>query len=162
LRGLKVSLPKDLEMKIYLGADHGGYFLKEKIARWLLDWGYTFSDMGAENLDLTDDYPLYAERVAPMVARDDNALGILLCRSGVGVDIAANKFDGVRSGVGLSAKQVKAAREDDDINILVIASDYTPEAEAKEMVKTFLETKYKKVQKHERRLRDIEKIEANN
>jgi ribose 5-phosphate isomerase B len=149
-------------MKIYLGADHGGYFLKEKITRWLLEWGYTFSDMGAESLDLKDDYPLYAERVAPMVATDETALGILLCRSGVGVDIAANKFDGIRAGVGLSKEQVKAAKEDDDINILVIASDYTPESEAKEMVKTFLETKYQKIKKHERRLEDIQKIEANN
>jgi len=149
-------------MKIYLGADHGGYFLKEKISRWLLSWGYSFSDMGAESLDLTDDYPLYAERVASMVAKDKKALGILLCRSGVGVDIVANKFDGVRSGVGLSAEQVKSAKEDDDINILVIASDYTAEAEAREMAKTFLETKYKKIQRHERRLEDIKKIEANN
>lgn len=149
-------------MKIYIGADHRGYFLKEKIARWLLDWKYKYRDMGAENLDLGDDYTIYAERVASMVTGEKGSRGILLCGSGVGVEIVANKFDGIRAGIGLSAEQVKKAREDDDINILVIASDYTPEAEAKEMVRVFMETKYDKLARHERRIEDIKKLEKNN
>ena len=148
--------------KIYLGADHRGYFLKEKITRWLLEWGYKYSDMGAESLDLNDDYTKYATEVASMVKDTLFTCGILLCGSGVGVDIMANKFDGIRAGIGLSADQVKAAREDDDINILVIAADYTSEAEAREMVKTFLETKFDKKARHKRRIEDISKIEANN
>jgi RpiB/LacA/LacB family sugar-phosphate isomerase len=149
-------------MKVYIGGDHRGYFLKEKIARWLLEWEYKYSDMGADSLKLGDDYTVYAERVASIVASENGSRGILLCGSGVGVDIIANKFDGVRSGIGLSKEQVVAAREDDDINILVIASEYTPEAEAKEMVKAFLETKYEKVARHERRIEDIKRVEENN
>ncbi len=92
-------------MKIYLGADHRGYQLKEKIAKWLFEWKYDFSDMGAEHLDPEDDYPVYAEKVASIVANEEESRGILLCGSGVGVDVAANKFDGVRASIGKSQKK---------------------------------------------------------
>lgn len=149
-------------MKIYLGADHRGYVLKEKVARWLFEWKYEFQDLGAENLDLNDDYTKYAEEVASLVASNKQSLGILLCGSGVGVDVVANKFDGVRSSIGKNTAQVTAGRNDDDMNILVLAADYTNETEAKEMLKAFLETKFDGKARHERRLDEIEKIEANN
>ena len=149
-------------MKIYLGADHRGYELKEKIARWLFEWKYDFLDVGAQNLDLTDDYTKYAGEAASLVAGNKDSKGIILCGSGVGAVIVANKFDGVRAAIGKSAAQVKAGRNDDDMNILVIAADYTDEYEAKEMVKAFLETKFDEKSRHIRRLKDIEKIEANN
>ena len=88
--------------------------------------------------------------------------GILLCGSGVGVDVVANKFDGVRASIGKSAEQVKAGRNDDDMNVLVIAADFTKEEEAKKMVKTFLETKFSGKSRFKKRLEDIKKIEANN
>jgi ribose 5-phosphate isomerase B len=149
-------------MKIYLGADHGGYPLKEKVSRWLFAWGYTFTDLGAEKLDPHDDYTVYAQKVASLVGKEEGAKGILLCRSGVGVDVVANKFDGVRASVGKNKEQVEAGRNDDDMNILVLAADYTKEAEAKEMLKAFLETKFSGKARFEKRLDDIEKIEANN
>jgi len=149
-------------MKIYLGADHRGYHLKEKIAKWLFENKYKFSDMGADYLDKEDDYTVYAERVASMVADNEGSKGILLCGSGVGVDVAANKFDRVRASIGKSAKQVKAGRNDDDMNVLVIASDFTKEKEATEMVKTFLETKFDRLSRHKRRIEDIKRIEENN
>ncbi|OGM76508.1 hypothetical protein A2210_00825 [Candidatus Woesebacteria bacterium RIFOXYA1_FULL_40_18] len=154
-------------MKIFLGADHRGYELKEKVARWLFDAKYEFEDMGADHLDPEDDYTVYAEKVASMVSRSAFAKasadkGILLCGSGVGVDVATNKFDGVRAGIGKSPQQVKAGRNDDDMNILVIAADFTKEAEAKEMVKAFLETKFSGKSRFKRRIEDIKKIEANN
>lgn len=146
-------------MKLFIGADHRGFSLKEKAKSWLAE--HDVEDMGAYTLDPKDDYTLYAEKVASMVA-DNNGRGILMCGSGVGVDVAANKFDGVRASIGKSPAQVKAGRADDDMNILVIAADYTKENEAKEMIKAFLETKFSGKARHKRRLKDIEKIEANN
>ncbi|MFI5241005.1 MAG: RpiB/LacA/LacB family sugar-phosphate isomerase [Microgenomates group bacterium] len=147
---------------IFIGADHRGFELKEKVAEWLFEWEYEFTDLGAETLDPKDDYTLYAERVASMVGNKPESLGVLLCGSGVGIEVAANKFDGVRASVGKNPDQVKAGRNDDNMNILVIATDFTKENEAKEMLKTFLETKFSGKARHERRLQEIEKIEANN
>lgn len=154
-------------MKIYLGSDHRGYFLKEKIAKWLFEWKYDFFDVGAQSLDLSDDYTKYASEVASLVARSHFAKasrdkGIVLCGSGVGVDVTTNKFDGIRASIGICVKQIKAGRNDDDMNILVIAADYTDEYEAKDMVKAFLETKFGGKERYKRRLKEIEKIEANN
>lgn len=147
---------------IYLGADHRGYELKEKIARWLFEWGYDFLDVGAQSLDPTDDYTKYAGETASLVSGNKNSKGIVLCGSGVGAVVVANKFDGVRAGIGISAAQVKAGRNDDDMNILVLAADYTKEEDAKEMLKSFLETDFAGEERHKRRLQDIQKIEANN
>lgn len=147
---------------IYIGADHRGYELKEKIASWLFEWEKPFADLGADYFDSADDYPLFAQRVASLVANESDSLGILLCGSGVGVDVAANKFDGIRSSIGVSADQVKAGRSDDGMNILVIAADFTNEESAREMVKVFLETKFSGETRHKRRIEDIKKIEQNN
>lgn len=149
-------------MKIYLGADHRGYLLKEKIARFLFEKGYSFEDMGALSLDPDDDYPLYAEKVASMIASSTKDMGILVCGSGVGVLIVANKFDGVRAGLGINKEQVVAARNDDDINVLALASDFTDEKQALEMVSAFLETPFSGKAKHKKRIEDISRIEANN
>jgi ribose 5-phosphate isomerase B len=146
-------------MKVYIGADHRGYDLKEKIKKYLSN--YELEDMGAYELNPNDDYTLFAEKVASMVA-DTDAMGILMCGSGVGVDIVANKFDGVRSSIGKSPEQVEAGREDDDMNILVIAADFTKEKEARDMIEMFLKTKFSGKARYKKRLRDIEKIEANN
>lgn len=147
---------------IYLGADHRGFALKEKIARWLFGLKKDFQDLGASNLDPADDYTKYAQEVASLVAKNQNSRGVLLCGSGVGVEVVANKFDGVRAAIGKSALQVKSGRSDDDMNILVIASDYTEEREAKAMLIAFLETKFDTKKRHEKRLNEIEKLEANN
>jgi ribose 5-phosphate isomerase B len=149
-------------MKIYIGADHRGYELKEKIARWLYEMKYEFVDIGASSLDPTDDYTKYAEEVALLVRDNPNGRGVLLCGSGVGVEVMANKFDGVRAAIGKDVFQIEAGRNDDDMNILVIAADYTEEKEAKAMLIAFLETKFSGKDRYERRLEEIEKIEANN
>ena len=149
-------------MKIFIGADHRGYELKEKIARWLFEMEHVYQDMGAQNLDPKDDYTKYAQEVASLVADNPGSRGILLCGSGVGVEVVANKFDGVRAAIGKDILQIEAGRIDDDMNVLVIAADYTTEKEAKAMLIAFLETKYDDSSRHERRLAEIEKIEANN
>lgn len=161
-------------MKIYIGADHRGYKLKETIFQFLVDSGYEVEDYGAYEHDKTDDYTVFAEKVASVVGehyvdrgreehrRHGDVRGILLCGSGVGVDIIANKFDGVRASVGKEARQVKAGRKDDDMNVLVIAADFTKESEAKKMVKVFLETKFDGKERHRGRLEEIKRIETNN
>ena len=149
-------------MKIYIGADHKGFTLKEKIAKWLFEMERAYQDLGANVLDPNDDYPKFAEEVASLVAKNEGSRGILLCGSGVGVEVVANKFDGIRAAIGKSVLQIEAGRQDDDMNLLVIAADYTTEKETKAMLIAFLETKYVDSARHERRLGEIEKIEANN
>lgn len=149
-------------MKIFIGSDHRGYELKEKITRWLFEMDHAFQDLGALSLDPNDDYTKYAEEVASLVAKNEGSRGILLCGSGVGVDVMANKFDGIRSSIGKNVLQIEAGRNDDDMNVLVIAADYTTEKEAKAMLIAFLETKFSGKARFERRLEEIEKIEANN
>lgn len=149
-------------MKIFLGADHRGYELKEKIAKWLFEMEYPYQDLGASHLNPGDDFTKYAEDVASLVAKTNGARGVLLCGSGVGVDVLANKFDGIRSSIGKNVFQVEAGRKDDDMNILVIAADFTEEKEAKAMLIAFLETKFSGKARYERRLQEIKEIEANN
>ena len=149
-------------MKVYVGADHRGFHLKEKIVKWLFEKGYRFVDVGAVNLDIKDDYTKYASLVASLVAKEKGSKGILLCGSGVGVDVMANKFDGIRSSIGKSEAQVKAGRCDDNMNVLVIAADFTKEDEAKGLTKAFLNTAFDEKARHKRRLLEIEKIEDNN
>ncbi len=149
-------------MKVYLGADHRGFELKEKVRAWLEKHDYPHEDMGAYELNEKDDYTLYAEKVALVVANEKDARGILMCGSGVGVDIAANKFDGVRASIGKEPDQVKAGRNDDDMNVLVIAADFTSDEMAKEMVKVFLESEFSGKVRYVRRLEEIKRIEENN
>ena len=147
---------------IFIGADHRGYELKEKIAKWLFEMKREFQDLGAESLNMHDDYTKYAEDVASLVAKTEGSRGILLCGSGVGVEVVANKFDGIRAGIGESVLQVEAGRNDDDMNVLVIATDFTSEKDAKAMLIAFLETKFSGKARYERRLEEIKEIEANN
>jgi ribose 5-phosphate isomerase B len=163
MQNLKFKVQNDkAKSKIYIGADHRGFTLKEKIKSWISELGYESDDMGAYELDPIDDYTLYAQKVASSVVKFKDAKGILLCGSGVGVDIVANKFDGVRASIGKTVEQIKAGRNDDDMNVLVIATDFTIDDEAKEMIKVFLETKFDQEERHKRRLEVIKKIEKNN
>ena len=147
---------------IYLGSDHRGFELKEALRAWLVSEDYQVEDLGALVYDANDDYPDYALKVAQKVAVDPNGRGILLCGSGVGVDIVANKVDGVRSGIGLNDDQATAARRDDNINVLVIATDYISEENAKKMIKVFLTTEFSGEQRFTDRLQKVEAIEKKN
>lgn len=151
-------------MRVYIGADHRGFKLKEELKIWFMESGIAFTDVGADSYDSQDDYPVYAEKVAHSVSSDfgigkTDARGILICGSGVGVDIVANKFRHIRSGLAVNVSQIKKARMDDDINILAIPADYVNEEKTKEMVKVFLEIAFSKEDKRIRRLNEIEKIE---
>src|SRR6185295_9914545 len=112
-------------MKIYIGADHGGFKLKEEIKEWLKEWQFEFLDMGAKNYTPEDDYPDYAWPVGVKVGSEPKALGILACRSGQGECIVANKAKGARAALAWNEKVAEAARNDDDANIVCLAADYT-------------------------------------
>jgi len=149
-------------MKIFIGADHRGFELKEKIKTWLSDWGVQFEDLGAASYNQTDDFPDFAASVARKVAADAESKGVLLCGSDVGVTIAANKIKGIRAGGATIPEQIKAAVYDDNINILTLGADYLNEDQAKEIVKIFLDTKFSMGDRFIRRLDKIAKLETNN
>lgn len=146
-------------MVVYIGADHRGFELKEKIKKWLAENQVAEQDLGALTYDQADDYPDYASEVAKKVAEDRNSRGIVICGSGVGVDIAANKIKGIRCGFGHSAKQIESARSHDDINVLAIPSDYLGENDVREIVKAFLNTEYISEERHQRRIDKIAGLE---
>lgn len=151
-----------MKKNIYVGSDHRGFLLKEKIKKYLFEKNISFFDVGASFLDPKDSYVKYAAEVASLVRDKKESKGIILCGSGVGVDIVANKFDGIRAGFAKSVGQIKKAREDDDINILVIAADFTAEEEAFNIVETFLKTEFLEKTHHKKRVEEISKLEANN
>lgn len=147
-------------MKVFLGADHRGFARKEALKPWLASRGYEVVDCGNAVLDRADDYPDFSFAVADAVIQDPSARGIVLCGSGVGVTIAANKVRGARCCSGISVAEVKRGREDDDLNILAISADYTPERRAKEMIEAFLTTLFIGDDRHRRRLGKIAAREA--
>jgi RpiB/LacA/LacB family sugar-phosphate isomerase len=148
---------------IYLGADHRGFQLKENLKPYLKKLGYQFEDLGNHKFDPNDNYSEFALKVAEKVAQNpDKDRGILFCASGVGVDIVANKVDGVRSSLVFNEKGARASRNDDDANVLSIAAEYLKFSLVKKIVKIWLETPYIKREKYERRLNDIEQIERTN
>lgn len=144
---------------IFLGADHRGFNLKEKIKQWLRDRGEDFIDCGSEGYDRDDDYPDIGFKVAEKVVAE-NGKGILVCGSGVGVCIAANKVKGVRAGLCLLAKQARAGRNDDDMNVLCLNADMVPEEDNLEIIETFLETVFGSEEKYIRRINKIKKYES--
>lgn len=144
---------------IYLGADHGGYKYKELLKKHLHVQGYQVTDVGAHFEEPVDDYPPIAEKTAKFVTEDPNNRGILLCRSGVGMCIAANKIKGIRAATVWSEKIASAARGDDNVNVLCLAADYHDFEEVKKMVKAFLDTSFRSEDRFKRRLKQIEELE---
>lgn len=145
---------------IYIGADHRGFELKSRINAWLQGRGYEFEDLGAFAYNHDDDYADYAILVGQSVGQHASATrGIVICGSGVGVDIAANKVNNVRCGLGFEKDQVHAARKDDNINVLALAADNTSVEKAFELVETFLETEFVESDRYQRRIEKIGRYE---
>jgi ribose 5-phosphate isomerase B len=142
-------------MTIYMGADHRGFHLKERLKVWLSEGGHEVIDCGNRIHDPDDDFPDFSFAVADQVARDAGSRGIVICGSGGGVTIAANKVKGVRCTTAVHVADVKHNRYADDINVLALSSDYTDFDEAKELVEAFLEVKFDKEERHVRRLNKI-------
>ncbi len=147
-------------MLIYIGADHRGFQLKETLKKYLKDQGYEVLDVGNDKYNENDDYPDFAKLTAQAVGQDPwNRRGILICGSGVGVDIVANKFKGVRSALINNPNQAYLSRHDDDANILSLAAEFTDKEIAEQILKTWLTTPFSGEEHHKRRLDKIGEIE---
>lgn len=148
-------------MLIYLGADHRGFELKEKVKKFLIDRAYTISDVSSPTLAPDDDYPEIAKKAAEKVSLDfDRAKAILICGSGVGMCAVANKYPNVRAALAASADQAYDSRKEDDANVLCLAAGHTAEEEVFKIITAWLQTPFSEEERHRRRLRQIEKIEA--
>lgn len=146
-------------MKIYLGTDHAGFELKEKIKSYLLEKGFEVEDCGAFEFDKNDDYPDFISKVGEKVSEDTNSRGIVLGKSGAGECIVANKYKGIRAFLAVDEKNVRLAREHNDTNIISIGSEIVPLEETKTLIKLFLETPFSGDERHIRRINKIKEIE---
>lgn len=147
-------------MTIYIGADHRGFNLKEYLKNILKNEAYDVVDAGAVAYIKDDDYPDYARPVAKKIsASPDNDRGILICGSGFGMDIAANKYNNVRAVLPMSPDHAYQARHDDNANVLVFAADFIDETTAGQIVKVFLTTPFAKEARYARRLEEIRQSE---
>ncbi len=145
-------------MKIFLGADHAGYVLKNALYEHLHHKGHEVEDLGARTLDEDDDYPKYAFAVATKVLGEDGAMGIMVCGSGQGMAIAANRVRGIRASVVKTAEEAKETRTDNDSNVLSLPARFLDQETAFAVVDAWLETEFSGEQRHIRRLDEIEEI----
>ena len=151
-------------MKIYIGSDHAGFALKEKLIEFIKSLNLEIEDKGAFSLEPTDDYPDFIVPVAKEVSNDENSIGIILGGSGEGEQISANKIDGVRAieYYGGNLDIVKLGREHNNANILSLGARFINEEEAKKAVEVFINTPFSNEERHERRIEKIKEEEINN
>lgn len=143
---------------IYLGADHAGFHLKEELKKHLKKLGYEYEDLGNKELDPKDDYPDFAAAVAKKVV-ETNGKGILICATGSGICMAANKTKGARGSVAWDEFTALQAGEHNNANILCLAGKVLDAETAKKIVQTWLEAKFTSEERHVRRLEKIKEIE---
>ena len=143
-------------MRIAIGADHAGFALKQKLGDYLRELGHVVIDLGTMNQDPVD-YPDYAEAVAKAVLQGQAERGVLICGSGVGASVAANKLPGIRAAVCHDTYSARQGVEHDDMNILVFGARIIGEELARELVRVFLAARFTAEERH---LRRVEKIKA--
>jgi ribose 5-phosphate isomerase B len=143
---------------IYIGSDHAGFKLKEKIKHRLNKHNIPFQDLGNLKYNPDDDYPDFAKKVANAVVRT-NSLGILLCGSAQGMAIAANKIKGVRAVIPFSLKEARLSREHNNANIICLSGWHTHFHRAAKMLEKFLTTPFSQEPRHLRRLNKIKRLE---
>jgi len=141
---------------IYLGADHRGYNLKEGLKKFLEQEKIKFQDLGNLKYNEEDDYPDFAKKVAEKISSNPKKdKGILICGTGIGMSIVANKFKEVRAGLCLSGYMAKRAVEEDDINILCLAADITDTGTSEKIIRKWLKAKFKNEERYKRRIKKI-------
>lgn len=145
---------------IAIGSDHGGYKLKEEIKKYLEEKGIEYKDYGTENEERTD-YPIYATKVAKAIVEKKCDKGILLCRSGHGMTIVANKYKGIRAASIVSEEEARLAKADDNINVITLGGDKLTISEAVCIIRMWLGTEFKGG-RYQERLDMVEKIEKEN
>ncbi|MBI3037151.1 RpiB/LacA/LacB family sugar-phosphate isomerase [Candidatus Woesearchaeota archaeon] len=154
-----------MKPKIVIGADHGGYRLKEELKPFLQQLGYQVEDVGTHSEESCD-YPDYAFKVAQAVSNSSSdlspfpkVLGILVCRSAAGMMIAANKVKGVRAVAAFDETSAKHSREHNAANVLGLSGDWMTAKQAKKIAKAWLETPFTGEERHARRLQKIAEFE---
>lgn len=143
---------------LYLGADHRGFYLKEAIKNFLQKEKIKFIDLGNLEYNEEDDYPDFAIKVALKISMNNKNQGILICGSGIGMSIVANKFKKVRAGLCSSAQLAKEAKQANDINILCLAADSNNITTAKLIINEWLKTKMKPEVRYLRRIKKINQL----
>lgn len=146
-------------MTIFIAADHRGFELKNKIIEYLHEKNTRIEDLGNYQYDPQDDYPDFARKVAQAVLQNTKEFfGIVICGSGVGVSIVANRFPGIRCAIGFKKEQVIHARENDSVNVLALPSDYIDFEMTKELIEVFLKTQPKQEEKYARRIKELDNV----
>ncbi|MFV0388768.1 MAG: ribose 5-phosphate isomerase B [Pyrinomonadaceae bacterium] len=146
-----------MKTQIAIGADHAGYRVKEQIKKHLSSLGVSFTDYGTDSEESVD-YPVYAEKVARAVVAGEAEDGILICGSGIGIGIAANKIAGIRAALAWDEETAKLSRMHNDANVLTIGERTTPNETIPKIVEAFLNTKFLGG-RHERRVEEITALE---
>lgn len=144
---------------LYIGADHRGYKLKESLKSKLSSLGFEVVDIGNSKYQEDDDYPDFAVMVAKKVATDSSSKGVVICGSGVGVDIAANKVKGVRCALVFDEKRAVQSRAHEDANVIALAADILDEEEAFKVVRAFLSTDFSNGERHLRRISKLKSLD---
>ncbi len=144
-------------MKIAIGSDHGGFKLKEIIKEYLINKGYSVSDLGCYSEESVD-YPDYAEKVARAVANGEFDLGVLMCGTGIGISIAANKVKGIRAALCHDGLTARLAKQHNNANIICMGGRTTGIETAKDIIDNFLESEFEGG-RHLRRINKIKDIE---
>lgn len=150
---------------IYIGSDHGGFELKQNLADWLRQENFSITDCGATELNPEDDYPEFAKRVSQPIfdqaespTQDPTVMGILLCRSGVGMAMVANRFSSVRAAICRNLEEASLARRHNNANVLVLEGDHLSPDLAREIAEIFFTTEFDGG-RHARRLEQIGQID---
>lgn len=146
-------------MKIFLGSDHGGYKIKEIIKSHLLERGYDIEDVGTHSTDSCD-YPIYGIKVGESVIANEGSLGIIVCSTGVGISIAANKVKGIRCALCWKPKIAEMCRKHNDANMLSLPGLHLTSEEALEIVDTWISTEFEG-DRHTRRVNIINEYDNN-
>ena len=149
-------------MKVVLAADHRGFKLKEIIRKFLAARGHEVEDAGAFEYNQEDDYVDFAEAAVQKIVKEHDKRGILICGSGHGVNIIADKYKGIRAALAFNRQVAVQSREHEDSNILILPSDWLEDNAAKDIVIDWLETAFRGEERHARRLKKIEEIEKRN
>lgn len=144
-------------MKIAIGCDHGGFELKENLKAYLTEKGYEIIDKGCKDKSSCD-YPVFGHAVAKSVVSGECDRGIVICTTGIGISIAANKVKGARAALCTNGRMAKMTRLHNNSNILALGADIVGPGLAKDIADIFLETEFSGVERHERRVSMMEEI----
>jgi RpiB/LacA/LacB family sugar-phosphate isomerase len=147
-------------MKIAIGSDHAGFELKERVKEFLKEKGYEYDDLGAEILDPQDDYPEYGRKVGEAVVSGEYERGIIVCGTGIGIAMAANKVPGVRAAPCNNTELARISREHNDSNVLALSGRMLEERNALDIVSVWLETPFSGAERHVRRIKQLREMEA--